>query len=150
MIKEHEFILHNDEYDFNVTCIFSAKEKMFKVDAAQYAIGMGFYTGKSRNGSPYPSFTNFNRFLRMNYIQDRFCSGDWIKLDTLYKILNKCSVNSRRFRVTKWLIDELTKPPVETPSCFCPFAAQNNTHDEINEIVGEINTLVAKLQKMLA
>ena len=143
--EQTQITLHNDEFNVDVTCYLFADGRQPIVDANSYVAAIGYC-----NGQKYPSFSPFNSFLRMNYIHDRFSSGDKIKLDTIYKILNKCRSNSKRYKVTTWLIDELTKPVIPPLPCSCPFATQNNTHDEINEIVGEINTLVAKLQKMLA
>ena len=144
------FTLHNDKYNFNLECVYLAEKNQFKVNAGQFIANIGFYNGMNFSGELRPNFTTFNSFLRRNYIQDRFFTGDWIKLDLLYKISNKFRPSSKRYEVTNWVINELTKPPASTPPCSCPFAAQNNTHDEINKTIGEINTLVAKLQKMLA
>lgn len=151
------FTLHNDKYSFDLECIYFVEENQFKVNAAQFVANIGFYNGVNFSGELRPNFTAFNSFLRKNYIQDRFFTGDWIKLDLLYKISNKFRHSSRRYEVTNWVINELTIPPAETASYSCPFASKpsannkiNKFINEINETIGEINTLVAKLQKMLA
>lgn len=102
--------LTNEEYNTTVLCHIFSDGRQPLVEARSYIVALGYYLVHGDQGKKYPSVTNFNASLINNGINKRFYSGDYIDLETLYEIQDTAPLNSKRQRITTWLIDELTNP----------------------------------------
>lgn len=156
--------LTNEEYNTTVLCHIFSDGRQPLVEARSYIVALGYYLVHGDQGKKYPSVTNFNASLINNGINKRFYSGDYIDLETLYEIQDAAPPNSKRQRITTWLIDTLINPSSLSVNLTqniinsCPFTdnptiepPQHTTKtEEVKLIFDQLSALFARLQTIIA